>query len=277
MKLSYLTYQFCRYPLDYCFEMASKYNFNGIEVWGGRPHAYAYDMDNSQINYIKKLKKKYSIEISMFTPEILAYPYSLSSRLKEERMDTIKYLIKSVEVASKIETSKMQIVLPHPGYNINKKFILDVIVENLKKLCNRAEELGIDIVLEPLTPSEGGDLVTSVHDILYIFELVDSKALKSMIDIVVPTIENEPLSEYFYRLKERLVYIHISNSDGKTEFHGKLDLDGGAISMEDVFNMLKSYKYDGWYSLEILMPYFRDPELFLCQSKRIIDNILLKN
>ena len=252
MKLSYLTYQFCRYPLDYCFEIASKYNFDGIEVWGGRPHAYAYDMNTNQINYIKKLKKKYSVEISMFTPEILAYPYSLSSRLKEERMDTIKYLIKSVEVASKIGTSKMQITLPHPGYNISKKFILETIVENLKKLCDRAEEL-------------------------YLFELVNSKALKSMIDIVVPTIENEPLSEYFDKLKDRMVYIHISNSDGKTEFHGELNLEGGVIPIEDVFNILKSYKYDGWYSIEILMPYFRDPELFLCQSKRIIDKILLKS
>lgn len=40
MKFSFLTYQFARYPLEYCFYMAKEYGFNGVEVWGARPHAY---------------------------------------------------------------------------------------------------------------------------------------------------------------------------------------------------------------------------------------------
>ena len=73
MKFSFLTYQFARYPLEYCFYMAKEYGFNGVEVWGARPHAYAYDMDNTMIRQVIDWKKKYGIEISMFTPEILAY------------------------------------------------------------------------------------------------------------------------------------------------------------------------------------------------------------
>ena len=68
MKFSFLTYQFARYPLEYCFYMAKEYGFNGIEVWGARPHAYAYDMDNTMIRQVIDWKKKYGIEISMFTP-----------------------------------------------------------------------------------------------------------------------------------------------------------------------------------------------------------------
>ena len=84
MKFSFLTYQFCRYPLEHSFVMAKEYGFEGIEVWGARPHAYAYDMDSQNIKQINDWKKKYNIEVSMFTPEILAYPYSLTSRLERD-------------------------------------------------------------------------------------------------------------------------------------------------------------------------------------------------
>ena len=114
MKFSFLTYQFARYPLEYCFYMAKEYGFNGVEVWGARPHAYAYDMDNTMIRQVIDWKKKYGIEISMFTPEILAYPYSLTSASLKERQETNEYLIKSVEVAAAIGTDKMQITAKHP-------------------------------------------------------------------------------------------------------------------------------------------------------------------
>ena len=58
MKFSFLTYQFARYPLEYCFYMAKEYGFNGVEVWGARPHAYPYDMDNTMIRQVIAWKKK---------------------------------------------------------------------------------------------------------------------------------------------------------------------------------------------------------------------------
>ena len=77
MKFSFLTYQFCRFGLEHSFKMAQEYGFEGVEVWGGRPHAYAHDMGREEIQAILGWKKQYGVEISMFTPEILAYPYSI--------------------------------------------------------------------------------------------------------------------------------------------------------------------------------------------------------
>ena len=39
----------------------------------------------------------------------------------------------------------------------------------------------------------------------------------------------------------------------------------GIIPMKALFKVLERYHYDGWCSLEILGPYFRDPELYLAQ------------
>lgn len=275
MKFAFLSYQFSRYPLEYCFQMAKEYGFQGVEVWGARPHAYAYDMDNQRIRQILDWKKEYGVEVSMFTPEILAYPYNLVSADAKEREETVAYLERSLEVARGIGTDKMQITIKHPGYGRSRKEIWNVMEDSLNRLCRKAEKEGVDIILESLSPSEG-NVITCADDIVQIQERVQSKSLCSMIDVVPPFIANEPYSEYFDKLGATMKYVHICNSDGKTEFHMQLNDSAGQIPLIDFFRILKRNKYDGWCSTELLAPYFRDPELYLSESMRAIKDICMK-
>lgn len=275
MKFAFLSYQFSRYPLEYCFQMAKEYGFQGVEVWGARPHAYAYDMDNQRIRQILDWKKEYGVEVSMFTPEILAYPYNLVSADAKEREETVAYLERSLEVARGIGTDKMQITIKHPGYGRSRKEIWNVMEDSLNRLCRKAEKEDVDIILESLSPSEG-NVITCADDIVQIQERVQSKSLCSMIDVVPPFIANEPYSEYFDKLGATMKYVHICNSDGKTEFHMQLNDSVGQIPLIDFFRILKRNKYDGWCSTELLAPYFRDPELYLSESMRAIKDICMK-
>ena len=134
------------------------------------------------------------------------------------------------------------------------------------------EELGVDIILESLSPSEG-NTITNADDIVKLQKRVGSKALCTMIDVVPPFIANEPYSEYFDKLNGTMKYVDICNSDGATEFHMQLDDPKGVLPLIDFFRILKINKYDGWCSTELLAPYFRDPELYLSQSMRAIEYI----
>ena len=272
MKFAFLTYQFARYPLEYCFRMAKEYGFEGVEVWGARPHAYAPDMDREAVNAVLGWKKQYGIEVSMFTPEILAYPYSLVSASQKERRETIDYLIRSVETAAAIGTDKMQITAKHPGYGRDREEVWDMLTEGVGALCRRAEQVGVDVIMESLSPSEG-NVITTADDIAALQRRVGSHALCTMIDVVPPFIANEPYSEYFDKLGDTMRYVHICNGDGATEFHMQLDDPAGVIPLTDFFRVLKRNHYDGWCSTELLAPYFRDPELYLSQSGRAIRRI----
>ena len=140
MDFSFLTYQFARYPLEYCFRMAKEYGFEGVEVWGARPHAYAYDMDEKHIEDINLWEDKYGVRVSMFTPEILAYPYNIVSADEKERTETIEYLKRSLKVAAAIRTDKMQITIKHPGYGRDRRTVWNLMEEGLKELCEAAEK-----------------------------------------------------------------------------------------------------------------------------------------
>lgn len=272
IRFAFLTYQFARYPLEYSFRMAKTYGFEGVEVWGARPHAYAFDMDGSAVRQVLEWKKKYGVEISMYTPEILAYPYNLVSSSRKERTETIEYLKRSVETAAAIGTDKMQVTIKHPGYGRKREEVWEQMAEGLGAICRTAEREGVDIILESLSPSEG-NVITCADDIAQIQKLAGSAALCTMIDVVPPFIANEPYSEYFDKLNDTMKYVHICNSDGSTEFHMQLNDPAGQIPLVDFFRILKRYRYDGWCSLELLAPYFRDPELYLSESARAIDEI----
>ncbi|MDP4110269.1 MAG: TIM barrel protein, partial [Bacillota bacterium] len=141
--------------------MAEKYGFDGVEVWGARPHAYAYDMDAGAVSEILELKKRHQIEISMFTPEILAYPYSLTSRSRKEVSEAVDYLIRSAEAAASMGAGYMQVTCPHPGYGVNRAHVYEQVVEALMIICSRAQKEGVALVMEALSPSEGNLLTTA--------------------------------------------------------------------------------------------------------------------
>lgn len=272
MKFSFLTYQFCRFPLEYCFKMAQSCGFNGVEVWGARPHAYTYDMDRDATAAVNSWKKRYGVEVSMFTPEILAYPYSLVSRSAKEYKETVSYLLSSVETAAAIGAPYMQITAPHPGYGVNKSEVWAQLVNGVGQLSRRAQQLGVTVLMESLSPSEG-NLITTAWDLRRLIDDVGSPALKGMLDLVPPVIANEPFGEYFDVLGPDMAYVHLCNSDGATEYHSQLNDAKGVIPMQAMFAVLLRHGYNGWCSIELLAPYFKDPELYLVQSAQYLAQV----
>ena len=54
MKLSYSTKLYYNYRLEDTIKRAAKIGYPGVEIWGGRPHAYYKDMDSTNVFSIKK-------------------------------------------------------------------------------------------------------------------------------------------------------------------------------------------------------------------------------
>ena len=258
MKLSFLSMLYMRYPLEKAFEAAARQGYDGLEIWGGRPHAYGPDVDERRAEEIRGYAEKYGIEIPMFCAEILSYPYNIATTDKKEREDTVWYLKKSLDAASMIGAPGMLLTIGHAGYGTNRKDNFNNIVGVMRQLADHAEKLGIDIVLEPLTIQESNTIVF-LDDVLELFESVGSPRLKSMLDTVMPMTNWETYTEYFEKLGDKLSYIHLEDSSGVDQFHKPIGT--GILDFDEIFALIRKYGYDGWISLELISSYIREPEM----------------
>ena len=61
LKVGMFTSGYQRNPLEHCFMDAKEYGYDYIELWGGRPHAYAPDLKAGDINEVRRLIEKYEM------------------------------------------------------------------------------------------------------------------------------------------------------------------------------------------------------------------------
>ena len=73
-----------------------------IELWGGRPHAFAPDLKAGEIEEVKRLVDKYEIPVLGYTPEHNAYPYNFMIGSELQRRDAVEYLKICLDVAKEL-------------------------------------------------------------------------------------------------------------------------------------------------------------------------------
>jgi protein FrlC len=267
MKISVLSGLFSRFPLEKTFKMVSDIGFDGIELHGLRPHAYPYDMDEKRCDDVLRLKEQYSLEISMYTPELLMYPYNLTSPYKKEKDETVDYVKKSIEVARSVGAKRVQVTCGHAGYFTDRRSNMANLTDSLKQVAEHAEKFDVDLVVEALTIMESNTAVM-LDDLVEILDRVGSPNVKSMLDSAMVMTNWEPVDDYFGKLGERLVYVHWGDSMGTAENH--LPIGNGMIDARSFFDILRRHGYDGWVSLELFGKYIREPEMHAARELRLL-------
>lgn len=272
MKLSFLSMAYHRHCLDKAFSEAERLKMDGIEVWGGRPHAYAFDCDDKMIAHINQMAKDTGVKVCAYTPENCVYPYSLCSQSEKERRETVEYYKLSLDVAAQIGAQLIQITPGDPGYDGSEADDWKHLCETLSEVCAHAEKVGVDVVMESLSPYESL-IVTTADDLQRLIKDVPSPRMYGMMDMVNPFIMHEAFSNYFEKLGDRMGHIHLTDSDGSS--HSHVMVGDGIIPMEQVFNLIERYKYDRYCSIELGECSHRgDTEMFMELSVKRVREIM---
>lgn len=274
MKVALLSLLFRRYHLDKIFEVAAEAGYDGVEIWGGRPQAYPYDMDEARCEQVLELKQKYHLEVPMYTPEVLGYPFNIATTDEKERVETIDYLKKALDVAKAIEAPRIQLATGHAGYGTSRRKNFENVKYVLSTLAEYADKRGIDIILEAVTLMES-NVIIFLDDLVELIEDIGSPRIKGMLDTVTPTVHQETFADYFEKLGDKMDYIHFIDSDGRDQHH--FPIGEGKIPMQALMAIIRKYHYDGWLSSELVWPYGRDPELYAIQEIRSIRKLLAEN
>jgi protein FrlC len=271
MKLGMFTYGYMRFSLERAFRDASRFGYDGIEIWGGRPHAYPFDLEEMGIGEIRELSSEYDTSIIGYTPELNMYPYNMMIGSERMRRESIEYIKTSMNVAKEMEAGFTLISAGHAGYETPRSEYWPRLIKNLRELASHAEDIGLDLVLEPLTQYETNVIVTC-NDLVEALDEVDSRRLMGMCDLCPPFCNHEPIMTYFDKLGQRMRHMHIIDSDGYSDTHW---MPGeGRIPLRELFREIEATSYDEYCTIELVSQYINEPTLGSAMAIRRIKKLL---
>lgn len=267
LKVGMFTSGYQRNPLEHCFMDAKEYGYDYIELWGGRPHAYAPDLKAGDINEVRRLIEKYEMPVLGYTPEHNAYPYNYMIGSEAQRRDAVDYLKLSLEMAKEMGAEFVLTSPANGGYLATYDQLWSRLEKNIQELGDYAAKLEIKLVVEALTPYES-NFFTRANDLVELFRRVDNPYVVGMCDIVPPFVQHESIMAYFDKLGNKMDHMHIIDGENGSDTH--MIPGEGNIPIKDMLYEMKRIGYDKTATLELVTNYINEPRFY---AKRAIDNM----
>ena len=267
LKVGMFTSGYQRNPLEHCFMDAKEYGYDYIELWGGRPHAYAPDLKAGDINEVRRLIEKYEMPVLGYTPEHNAYPYNYMIGSEAQRRDAVDYLKLSLEMAKEMGAEFVLTSPANGGYLATYDQLWGRKEKNIQELGDYAAKLEIKLVVEALTPYES-NFFTRANDLVELFRRVDNPYVVGMCDIVPPFVQHESIMAYFDKLGNKMDHMHIIDGENGSDTH--MIPGEGNIPIKEMLYEMKRIGYDKTATLELVTNYINEPRFY---AKRAIDNM----
>ncbi|WP_376788813.1 5-keto-L-gluconate epimerase [Thermoflexus sp.] len=127
---------------------------------------------------------------------------------------------------------------------VDRAQALEWLSEAIARLADRAAAYSVRLALEPLNRYET-DLLNTVEEALAMIERVGRSQVGVLLDTFHANIEEASLERAIARAGERLLHVHIADSNRWAPGWGHLDF-------ESVLKALREVGYRGWLSAEVL-------------------------
>lgn len=267
MKIGMFTSGYQRNPLEHCFQDAKEYGYDYIELWGGRPHAYPYDLKAGDINEVRRLIDQYEMPVYGFTPEHNAYPFNYMIGSEAQREDAVAYLKTAIDMAKEMGADFVLTSPANGGYLATYDQLWSRLEKTIRELGDYAAQKEIRLVVEALTPYES-NFFTRANDLAELFRRVDNPYVVGMCDVVPPFVQHESIMAYFDKLGSKMHHMHIIDGEQGTDSH--IIPGEGSIPLKEMIYELKRINYQGTATLELVTGYINEPRMY---AKRAVDNI----
>ena len=255
MKYGLFTCPYQRLSLEKAFSDASVMGYDYVELWGGRPHAYAPDLLDGDLDAVLRLIDRFEMPVEVYTPEHNAYPYNYMIGTERQWEDAMDYLSAALCCGRALGAKHTLISVGHSGFAPLQERRARLL-KSLRHLSLEAERLDHPILLEPLTPMES-DFCTCAEELLDILEELNSPFIQGMCDVVVPFVQHRNPADDIRLLGSRMAHLHLTDSDGITEAH--LLPGDGSMDLHGLLEELSACGYDGRATLELVTHYIDTP------------------
>ncbi len=273
MKLSQSTFLYFNYPLEEAIKRLSLLGYEGVEIWGGRPHAYYKDISEKSASKIRGLIDKYGLEISAFIPAQFRYPTCLCSPNTGVRKDSVQYLKDSIVASMKLGCNKVSLCPGHTLYGQGYKNGMEQLTESLKELLEFAAVKNVVLYMEPAHRFES-DLIVTVDDGVRLINDMNADNLGIVMDTGHCFLNKESLVDCVSILKDIPFHIHLDDNRGLSDDH--LIPGEGDICFIPFLQALKKSGYQGFLTAELGWGYTIEPDAAAYKCKNAFHNLLGK-
>lgn len=276
MKISQSTFVYFNYPLKEAITRIAEAGYQGVEIWGGRPHAYRNDLTETELKDIHSLIENKGIEVSAFIPAQFRYPTSLVNPKERIRKDSINYIKESFNTAITLGTHKVIVCPGHTLYSQSLESAWQLLKESLEILLEHAQKYDITLLLEPAHRMES-DLIITVDDALRIIKEIKSNRIGIVLDTGHAAINKESLKDCIKKLNESksIFHLHIDDNNGLMDEH--LIPGRGKINFVPFLKELKRINYQGFLTVELGFQYIMDPDSAVYESRDFFLRKIQKN
>ena len=230
--------------------------YQGIEIWGGRPHMYGHDLD-AEFDSIRALLDECEMSVPNFIPAQFRYPSILSSSNEVVRRDSVRYIQSALDNALRIGAPSVSLCagMTLAGESLEQgwKNLRQSIVE----LLDYSDKSGLKLLLEPAHRAES-TLVLTIADGLRMVREIGSERLGICLDTGHTHVNGEDPAQAVRELKDIPLHIHIDDNHGDSDAH--LIPGAGSIDYAPFVSALRDIGYQGFVSAELGFQYTLDPD-----------------
>jgi protein FrlC len=256
MKFSQSSFVYFNYPLQEAIRRLHNYGYQGIEVWGGRPHAYRRDLDD-QLDEILALLDRFGMSVPNFIPAQFRYPTSLCSSNEAIRQDSVRYIQDGIDTALRLRSPYVSLCPGMTLYGEDTEKGWNQLRRSFTELLVYTEGTDVALLIEPAHEAET-TLILTVEDGLRMIDEIGSGRLGILLDTGHANVNGEDLAQVAERLCDVPLHIHIDDNFGDSDAH--LIPGEGNIDFAPLVRVLEDNRYQGYVSAELGFQYTLDPD-----------------
>lgn len=271
MRTSLLTSLYKNFSLENTIHQIAVAGFDAVEIWGGRPHAYPDDLHEHDIQHTRMLLDDHGLEITAMFPAQYQYPCCISSPDLEVRMDSVQYLMDSVEVAARLGSPVVIICPSHSLHDQDQDEAWELLADSIYKLCDFSGHYNILLAIEP-SDKNATDIINTTIQTMDMIDQIGCDNLGVSFNTGHSLIVGEDTPTAIENLGDRLFHIHVNDNDGKQDQH--LIPGQGQYDFQRMIHALRSVLFDGCLSADLGWRYTNNPNPAANKTQEFLENLI---
>ncbi len=249
--LGYSSNAFKKHSIYEAIEKIGALGFRGIEVMCKRPHVHASDFGEAEWPRLKSAIETAGLKVINLNCSCLfavgnGHPGDGTDSPGEGPEDRIAHTLQSLRLASYLGCRNISVPTGTPPPALTRGAFRDLFQRRLEKVLPLAQDLEVDVLVEP----EPGLMGENFDHFKAFIEEIRSPALGVNFDIGHFYCLGEDLSAAFERLFPLVGHVHLDDI-ARSRIHNHLIPGRGAIDFLDIFKTMARLGYDRDICLEL--------------------------